>query len=219
MQARGGHLLIGRWRGAPILLHWSWPLGALLLTRLSFAPLAWLGFALLTLAHELGHGWLVRRYRLRLTAIELLPFGGECRFTGPATDRELATIAWGGVAAQALVLVVVLVVTSAWPLPALAPLWAVLVSSNLWMIGLNLLPIAPLDGAWAWKLPAMWWRARAERRRRALRRRRAEAALRAADSLAHDHVAGPLPPEVREQLDAAVAAALKDEDVGGRREE
>jgi Zn-dependent protease len=35
---------------------------------------------------------------------------------------------------------------------------------NLGLAIINLVPIHPLDGSQAWRLPARWWRARAERR-------------------------------------------------------
>ena len=50
-----GYLTLARFRGAPVRVHWSTPIGALFFTRFAFLPGAWLGFFLLLLLHELGH--------------------------------------------------------------------------------------------------------------------------------------------------------------------
>jgi hypothetical protein len=158
-----GYLTVARFRGAPVRVHWSAPLGALFFTRFAFAPGAWVGFFLLLLLHELGHAVLVRAARMQVVSVDIHGLGGVCRWYGVPSPRWRAIIAWGGVAAQAIVLVLTLLalallppVTSAFA----AQLLDTLVWTNLFLMALNLLPIPPLDGAEAWPLIGMLRRAK-----------------------------------------------------------
>jgi Zn-dependent protease len=150
-----GYLQIGRIRGIPLRIHWTMPLGALLFSGFSFAPAFWVGFFVVVLVHELGHAVLARRYRLHVLAIDITGFGGLTRFAGSTTRHERSVIAWGGVLAQALLFVLTLGVAFVTGPPRswmLAQLVAVFTTANLFIIGLNLLPFPPLDGAQAWRL-------------------------------------------------------------------
>ena len=183
---------MARYRGAPIRLHASLVLGALFFSHGTFAPGAWLGFALTILVHELGHALLVTRYRYKVVAIELHGFGGECSYRGDVGAFERSVIAWGGVLGQALLFAGAQTIYALGWLPAdrfSRELLAVFVGPNVLMMLFNLLPIAPLDGSRAWSLFGRLWtrrRARLRRQQRAARspedvRRRARAveALRA----------------------------------------
>jgi stage IV sporulation protein FB len=150
-----GYLTIGRFGGAAVRLHWSTVVGMLVLTRFRIAPGDWLGFLVVVLVHELGHALLARRLGMEVVAIDVHGLGGQCAYAGSPTRREQATIAWGGVLAQAALLapVLVLLAVLGWPEGgALADLVDALTWTNGCVIGLNLLPIPPLDGAEAWKL-------------------------------------------------------------------
>jgi stage IV sporulation protein FB len=149
---QGGYWLLGRWRGAPLKLHWSILLAAVVFSRFRWSPGFFVGYPCLLLAHELGHAVLVRRFGHRVVGIEVTGLGGVCNWSGNSSPFEEAAIAWGGVLAQLLVFVA----TELW-------LWHSPVSSvfgrefaraftdtNLWLMALNLLPIPPLDGARAW---------------------------------------------------------------------
>jgi stage IV sporulation protein FB len=169
---RGGYLTIGRWRGAPVRLHWTLPLGALVFGQGRFAPGFWLGFGLLVLIHELGHAVLVRLLRHRVVSIDIHALGGVCRWSGDPTAVDRARIAWGGVLGQAVAL------GFAWAALAfagppetvfVAQLAGAFTTTNLWLIAINLIPVPPLDGAEAWKLPGLL-----SRRRQARGRGRAE---------------------------------------------
>lgn len=162
-----GSWTIARPFGVPIRLHWSIPVCALLAGGLRVAPGAWLAYLLLILIHEAGHAFVVRRVGARALALDVLGFGGLCWWEGSVTPIQRACIAWGGVWAQ----MVVLAVTGACVLllgmpahPFAAQMVDVALVSNLWLIGVNLLPIPPLDGKEAWSLFPLL------RRRLALRR-------------------------------------------------
>lgn len=158
-----GFLTIARFGGAPIRLHWSVPIAALVFTRFEFAPGAWAGILFLILFHELGHAVLVRVRGARAVSIDLTGFGGLCRFSGFPSALSVAIIAWGGVLAQAIIGLLALLFVAILGMPRIE-FFHELLSSFLWpnamMIAFNLIPIRPLDGAEAWKLPALLWRRR-----------------------------------------------------------
>lgn len=140
----------------PISLHWSAALGALIFGRGTVG--GFIGFVTLVLIHEIGHAVLVRARRLHAHEIVVHAFGGVCRYEGGwGTPFDHAIIAWGGVAAQAILLVVAFVAARTLePGPGIvSDLAYVLVVPNALMIVLNLLPIPRLDGRLAWQLPKM----------------------------------------------------------------
>lgn len=144
------------WQGIPVFAHVSLPLGLLIVSRLSFAPQAWLGFVVVVVAHELGHAFLLRRYRLPVLGIVLHMAGGECHTTTNISSWESAIVAWGGIAAQLLLFCFMATLTTlgAWSQAFVdSTFYYTLTAMNLGLAGLNLLPIAPLDGREAWRLP------------------------------------------------------------------
>ena len=168
-----GYLPLFSVRGVPVRAHWSTPFGAVLFSRFQFAPGYWLGFLGIVVLHELGHAMLVKRRGLEPLSADLHAFGGQCRYQGHETPLDRSVIAWGGVLAQAGVLVVALlfVFSVGWPQDAFfRDLLYASVYTNLLLIGLNLLPIPPLDGYDAWRLFGYLRSdsARAARRKRAV---------------------------------------------------
>jgi stage IV sporulation protein FB len=158
---RNGFLSLGHWRAAPIRLHWSMPLGAVLFSGFSFRPVFWLGFVLLVLLHELGHAVVVAHAGARVTAIHLTALGGECHWSGTVSPLQRACIAWGGVWAQALGVVAALLVVAVQGMPmerAGLDLFQVFTFTSAYTAAFNLLPIRPLDGAEAWPLFGILWR-------------------------------------------------------------
>ncbi len=148
-----GYLTLFSMRGASLRLHWSLPLGMLVFGGLRVAPAFWFGFFLLVLIHELGHAFIVKAYGHRVLSVDVTGFGGLCRWSGSASVMERGLIAWGGVLAQAVLLAItfgVLLVVGAPKALWARELVSVFTYTNLWIIGLNLLPIPPLDGAEAW---------------------------------------------------------------------
>lgn len=121
---------------------------------------------LIVLIHEFGHGILVRHYGRQVESLDLSPIGGVCRYDGQVTPVQRAIIAWGGVAAQTVLQLLVFAVMPwlqaqdaysevAW-LRALS-------ATNIGIIAFNLLPVPPLDGAKAWGLIPLLWRRRRQR--------------------------------------------------------
>lgn len=177
-----GYLKLGRIGGAPIRIHWTAPLVVVflgfLLNGFRFAPATWLAILLLILIHEMGHAILVRAFGLGLLSVDVKGIGGTCSWYGSPTPIRRALIAWGGVLAQAVVLVIAL--PARYLVPSSTPMFVVemllaFTYSNLYLMVFNLLPIPGFDGAEAWKLvgkdglPA-WWRKRAIKKGKQKRR-------------------------------------------------
>jgi stage IV sporulation protein FB len=153
---------LARWKGIPILLHWSVLLGLVWFgfryQRIVPALLTFLGFFALLLIHELGHAIAARSRNVRVFGIRLYLLHGLCSHAPPYRERDDVFIAWGGVLAQGVVLilafVVSLILANAFPVAeqALDPLFRVLILGNMFMIAFNLIPVAPLDGYRAWRV-------------------------------------------------------------------
>lgn len=161
-----GYLTLFRIRGVPVRAHWTLPLGMILFTGGRMAPGLWLGFLALIVIHELGHAFVVHRVGLANLGVRLHGMGGECRWAGSPTPIQRALVAWGGVLAQLPILVVTLILVAVLGSPSrgfLADLVYAFTFTNALLIGLNLIPLGPLDGREAWPLFGLWW---AERKRR-----------------------------------------------------
>ncbi|MBI3182145.1 MAG: hypothetical protein HYZ28_08365 [Myxococcales bacterium] len=157
-----GRVRVGRVAGVAVRVHWTAPVGALVFCGFRFDPLLWFCFFGLVLLHEVGHALVVKACRAKAVAIDLTGFGGLCHWRGEVSAAGRAAIAWGGVWAQLALLAFI----EAWlwiSAPRLGYLGREVVAfftySNAWMILLNLVPIAPLDGAEAWRLPVLLGRA------------------------------------------------------------
>lgn len=156
---------VGSWKGVPIYVHASLALGLVLYG--GFSVTRWLTLAGVILLHELGHAAVVRAVGARATEVMLHALGGHCRWKGDVTPLGRAAIASGGVAAQLAVLVPLLVLDRLGVVPwefRDSPVWDALTVTNAFIIAFNLLPISPLDGGEAWRLPLLLGR-RARRRR------------------------------------------------------
>lgn len=154
--------------GMPLRIHVSALVVFLMLRPYTFSLLAWLTWIAMVALHEVGHGVLVRREGGRVVELAVHGLGGECSYVGVRSQEGIERVAWGGVLAQSLLLLVVgalYLLRVAVP----APVLHVAISVNLSSILFNLIPIAPLDGAHAWPLLARWWRRARQRRATAAR--------------------------------------------------
>lgn len=209
-----GYVRFGSWRAAPILWHWSLPLALYLLSGMSVRPARWAAVTLLLLGHEVGHAVWARRYGAEVLSIRVLPVGGLCVWRGDVTERQRSVIAAGGVMVQAAVWIAATLAVRLAPAPSPAWLGDVAyawTTSNVFLILVNLLPVAPLDGHEVWRLPARWLQERAQRaelarvRKQAGEKRRARALAASAAVRVDEAPAEPAPEAV-----AAEARALAD---------
>jgi Zn-dependent protease len=155
-----------RWRprlyGAEVRVHvTAWFFIAIIALSTLKSPLlglaaisAYLGMVLL---HECGHAYIANRLGYRVYGIEVGAFHGLCRYESHGRERDEAIIAWGGVAAQLALAIPIIALDQILALRSGAPF----VSGMVMILGyysallalINLIPVAPLDGARAWRLP------------------------------------------------------------------
>lgn len=134
-------------RLGPVRLHWSLLLGGFLFCAAQPHPLLLLGYVLLLLAHLLGHLLATAGTRLRVSGAMLHALGGELLGEGEVSPVRRSLIALCGVLAQLALLLLALCLA----MPA--DLHDALTRRNGVMLLLNLVPLKPLDGAQAWRLP------------------------------------------------------------------
>jgi hypothetical protein len=147
-----------RWRGVPLLAHWSFfAFPAALLPSVMIWPAAGgalvAASVLVVLIHELGHAAAARGRGCHVDCIALFAVHGQTTYSVPSTERDAIVIAWGGVLAQLAVAVPacgLLLWRPRLGIPAEIFLFGVGPWSLL-MAGINLLPLAGLDGAMAWR--------------------------------------------------------------------
>jgi Zn-dependent protease len=150
-----GTLTLGRIAGAPIRIHWSAPVGALVFGQFQIVPGFWLAFLGLILAHELGHALVVRAVGGRVRDVLVTGLGGECAHDGVVDPARRALVAWGGVFAQLAVLLVAGTLRLVFGAPTstfVADLAQACTTYNLMLMGINLIPVKPLDGYEAWRI-------------------------------------------------------------------
>jgi Zn-dependent protease len=161
---------LGRWRGVPISAHWTVLIGIPWFyyeTRsLAGTAIAFVAFCFLTLIHELGHAAVARWRGVKVESIRLLFIHGTCTTEAPDYELDDVLIAWGGVAAQFVVLVAAfsadLLLSAFAPVAQwiASPVFRVLIGANIFIMILSLIPLAPLDGFKAWRILSIlreWW--------------------------------------------------------------
>jgi hypothetical protein len=149
-------------RMGPIRVHWSLLLGAFLFCAAQPHALLLLGYVLVIAAHVLGHLLATAGSRLRVSGVMLHALGGELLGEGEASPVRRSVIALCGILAQLALLLLALRVA----MPA--ELHDAFTRRNGVMLLLSLVPLKPLDGAQAWRLPRRLLAARSARFRPAI---------------------------------------------------
>jgi membrane-associated protease RseP (regulator of RpoE activity) len=149
--------------GVAVYFHWS----LLLLCGLMLAAslpkpagtlLAISAYLAIVLLHEWGHVIAARRYHCAVYVIELYPLVGLTRFSSPRSYFDACVIAWAGILAQLLVgvpLVLLGLVLGPYSPEVVTAVIGVFGYLSIFIAVINLLPVAPLDGAKAWPLVPM----------------------------------------------------------------
>lgn len=165
--------------GANISIHWTAIAFALLLALtigndiIQVIACA-IYIMLLVILHELGHAVFAKKLGYQPTQIILSDVHGYCVYEAnesPNFYRDEALIAWGGVTAQLIVAVPLLVIsslTNLFNVKWMAPVVGVFGYLSVVMVLINLLPFKPLDGGTAWKFLRILW---SENRSRRISRR------------------------------------------------
>lgn len=161
-------------KGVDVYVHWTvvliaafMILGALQRPTLTIVGL--ISYLSVLLIHETGHLLAARRRGSEVLSIKLYPIFGITYFETPWSRLDHCIIAWGGVLAQAVVAIPLVLWVEVFGFTRFEPVNAVFAILGFFSIGVaifNLLPIRPLDGATAWGLfPALVDRARMGKRR------------------------------------------------------
>ena len=123
------------------------------------------------LIHECGHLFVAHRLHCEVYEIDLYPIFAFTRFQTPWSRYDHALVAWGGVLAQAVVgvpLVLWILFVGYTPFDTVNEVLVLLGMVSLGIAAFNLLPLKSLDGATAWQiLPAYLERKRLNQKRRA----------------------------------------------------
>ena len=149
-----------RIRGVPVYLHWSVLLIAvLILVNVIHHPagslLGLAAYISVLLIHESGHLIAAQRMRCEVLSIQLYPIFGITKFETPWSKFDHCVIAWGGVMAQAVVALPIVgwvILFGYTQFETINAGLALLGFFSLGVAAVNLLPIAPLDGAIAWAI-------------------------------------------------------------------
>ncbi len=136
---------IGRWGETALEIHPAFPLlCTLLLATGQGGMLVAMLFSLLP--HELGHAMAARALGIRVSSLELMPFGGAARLEGwrqlPAWQASLIALAGPGVN---LLLAMCAIFAAHYNLFTVEEV-ALFVRCNLVLMLFNLLPALPMDG-------------------------------------------------------------------------
>jgi Zn-dependent protease len=131
------------------------------------AGLSWMTLLLL---HETGHAIVAQRKGCRASAIYLYPIHGLCCFERPWSRFDHCLIAWGGVMAQLIVAIPLIVGVALFGYSRFEPvnaIVAVLGGYSLLVAAFNLLPFGRLDGVLAWRIiPELFQRLKKRRKKR-----------------------------------------------------
>ena len=170
LRSRWHYLGVLRSTGIRLYAHWSVLLVVALFAVGAFsdpliASALFISVLALILIHELGHAWVARRLGLEVTAIHFSLLHGRCTHETAEYEWDEVRVAWGGVLAQLLVAIPLLVISAQWrSLPEVfEPVVIILGYFSLLTAAFNLLPAPGLDGALAWRaVPMLWaeWRSR-----------------------------------------------------------
>lgn len=164
---------VGSVRGVPLYVHWSvFAIAGIMLVgsiqRPAMVLVGVLSYLSVLLVHECGHMIAAQRRKYKVWSIELYPIIGFCRYEEPWSKFDRCAIAWGGVVAQAIIGVPL----AAWVMifgptrfESFNAFLVILGLYSLCVAAFNLIPVAPLDGATAWKLIPAWFARRQESRR------------------------------------------------------
>jgi len=168
-------------KGVDVYVHWTvLALAGLMILGTLHSPAVTLvglvSYLSVLLIHETGHLLVAHRRHTEVFSIKLYPIFGITNFETPWSRLDHCLIAWGGVLAQAVVAIPLVVWVRLFGFTRFELINVVFAILGFFSVGIalfNLLPVPPLDGATAWGLfPALVERAWARRSRHPLDWRR-----------------------------------------------
>ncbi len=147
-----------RIKGVDVYIHWSvFAIAGLMLLGVVQRPLLTLVcltcYLSVILIHECGHLIAAQRLGCKVYSIKLYPILGLPDFQTPWSRFDHCVIAWGGVLAQAVVALPFVAYVALFGYTHVGIVNAVLVILGFYSLAvavINLIPVAPFDGAIAW---------------------------------------------------------------------
>src|SRR5215831_6634064 len=169
------HWSLGRWGRIPVAMHWTVLLAFawmyLIFWSFTAMVVGSIAFFIVLVVHEMGHVAMLRRLKVPIDRIVLYGIHGDTSHGYAGPGGEIA-VAWSGVGAQLVLLLVVLALAYFVPLQAIpfapaivGPAGFVFVNLNIFVMVIALLPIGPFGGRVAWSVFA-YWKAQARKRKR-----------------------------------------------------
>lgn len=132
-----------------------------------FGATAIASYLAIIFVHEAGHAFVAHRLGMKVLNLQIGWFHGACEYEGPNDEWLNILVAWGGVAAQVSVAILVFAVAAALPgedLGYFGPVFVFLGMVNLMIALVNLAPSREFDGGVAWKIiPYLVGRTRSNR--------------------------------------------------------
>jgi len=149
-----------RVRGVPVYIHWSvWLITLLILFNAIRHPLesvlALIAYFGVFVIHESGHAIAAQRLHCDVDSIRIYPIFGITQFQVPWSRLDHCIIAWGGVIAQAIVAVPIIIGVNLFgysKFESINAALAILGPLSAAIAVFNLLPFRPLDGSIAWAI-------------------------------------------------------------------
>lgn len=143
-----GYITVGKFRQIPVFVHWSFPIGGLLIALFLQARnieiiSACIAYMLLVILHEIGHVIAAHMFRAKVFSIELSGLGGICWAEMPLTRRLAFLYASAGLIVQVILLSisVLCVIFIGWPKnKVFSSIAFVLIHVNALLIIINLIP-------------------------------------------------------------------------------
>lgn len=160
-----------RWFHAALHVHFSVIVAAVFVALTgaenpAFGAATLASLVALILLHEFGHAAVAHHFGYRVQSIWFSLIHGRCVYDAPTDAWERCLIAWGGVTAQMVVAVPLLLLDSFLRTPPWisGPVVLILGYWSVFLVIFNLIPSGALDGATAWRIiPLLRGRLRAWR--------------------------------------------------------
>ena len=165
MTKQPGYFKVGTVRGIPVYVHWSFPVGGVLVSLIAHVdPAQWVYFCVaytvLILFHEGGHVAAARLLGLKVLSLEISGTGGQCRFERPRQVRHSVFVYSAGLLAQLVVFLLALAYIKVFDVPKSIAGLAIAITCtvvNAVLFVANLLPTKGTralgtDGYVLWKL-------------------------------------------------------------------
>lgn len=152
-------------KGIPIYFHWLLTTLLVLISVTAIVnqsmPIGLMALLFVLILHELGHAWFASRLGLNAYFIKIYPWGGLCSHESSSMEYNNNVVAWGGVAAQAIIFVPALLIMYFFGdlmSENMNELLLYLGTYNAVLALINLIPIKPLDGASCWRTVPLFFK-------------------------------------------------------------